>query len=293
MFAQDYPRDRIETVVVDDGSEDDTCQVVAACGGVCLPRQANAGAAAARNRGIARSSGEWVAFLDSDDVWLPNKLREQFELVGRAPHVGMVISDGISFGRSVDTVFDMCTSIRKCGRSRLSERGYELTGRLARSLSEQNFVFTSSAVVRRDLLGNDPFDPDLWGLEDYDLWLRLAGRTVFGVVDGVLVRKRQHDSNSSDSRRRMAQSWMKLMSKADRGLLPIAPRAARLSGTAQWASFAAENYLLAGDWAGAARAFGCCLRDPDLETTRRILKRSLAANKVLRSVVGRIRRRRD
>lgn len=293
VLAQDYSQGKIEIIVVDDGSGDGTCQVVAGYDGVRLLRQANAGAAAARNRGMEHCTGEWVALLDSDDVWLPDKLREQFELAGRLPEAGLIISDGVSFGRSAETVFGMCTSIRRCGRRGITERGYELTGRVHTSLIEQNFVLASSVLVRRDLLGSDPFDPNLWGIEDYELWLRLAERTVFAFVDGVLVRKRQHGTNSSDSRRLIARSWMRLVSKVDRGLLPLGPRAVRLSGTAQWASFAAENYLLAGDWAGAARAFGCYLREPDMATTQRILRRPLAANKVLRSVVRKLRRRRD
>ena len=202
------------------------------------------------------------------------------------------MTDGVSFGRSVERVFEMCASIGRCGRRSVTGRGYELTSRVHTSLVEENFVLASSVLVRRDLLGKDPFDPDLWGLEDYELWLRLAERTAFAFVDGVLVRKRQHGGNSSDSRRRVALSWMRLISKVDRGLLPVAPKAVRLSGTALWASFAAENYLLAGDWAGAARAFGCYMRAPDRATTCRIFKRPLATNSALRRAVGVLERRR-
>src|SRR5262245_30132400 len=78
VFAQDYPE--LEVVVVDDGSTDDTCAVVEGYGDrVKLIRQRNAGAAVARNEGMRRASGEYVAFLDSDDLWLPGKLRLQID----------------------------------------------------------------------------------------------------------------------------------------------------------------------------------------------------------------------
>src|SRR5690242_3384038 len=76
VVGQDYPA--VEVLVVDDGSTDDTCGIVTSYGStVTLVRQSNAGAAVARNEGMRRARGEYVALLDADDVWLPGKLKAQ------------------------------------------------------------------------------------------------------------------------------------------------------------------------------------------------------------------------
>ena len=83
----------IEIIVVDDGSDDDTCQVVSAYGdAVQLVRQNNQGAAAARNKGIEQSRGEFIAFLDADDYWLKNFLRQTVDFLEATPHAVAVLT---------------------------------------------------------------------------------------------------------------------------------------------------------------------------------------------------------
>src|SRR5688500_14867542 len=78
VLAQDYPADRREIIVVDDGSTDDTPQVLARYADrVKIIRQANAGVCAATERGLSETRGELIATLDADDVWLPGKLHRQ------------------------------------------------------------------------------------------------------------------------------------------------------------------------------------------------------------------------
>jgi glycosyltransferase involved in cell wall biosynthesis len=84
----------LELVVVDDGSTDETPQVVQGYGSrVRYVRQPNAGVASARNRGVAESSGRYVAFLDADDVWLPGKLERQLEALAARPSARVCHSD--------------------------------------------------------------------------------------------------------------------------------------------------------------------------------------------------------
>lgn len=89
VFAQDYRP--IEVIVVDDGSTDDTAVVVRSFPGVRYIHQANQGPPAARNTGLANSTGELIAFLDADDRWTPNKLSAQARYLAEHPEVGCVI----------------------------------------------------------------------------------------------------------------------------------------------------------------------------------------------------------
>ena len=77
----------LEVIVVDDGSEDDTPTVLTSLGVAVRPVfQAHAGVSAARNTGIRMARGEWLAFLDSDDLWLPQKLQKQLDFFRTHPH---------------------------------------------------------------------------------------------------------------------------------------------------------------------------------------------------------------
>jgi glycosyltransferase involved in cell wall biosynthesis len=88
-----------EIIVVDDGSTDSTCAVVRAYGDrVVLLRHDRRGPAAARNRGLERATGDWIAFLDSDDVWMPTKLEKQLQYLDRHPQCGFVHTGYYEFG---------------------------------------------------------------------------------------------------------------------------------------------------------------------------------------------------
>ena len=158
--AQDWPG--LEVIVVDDGSTDGTPAVLErlAAEGVRCFRQENAGAASARNRGIREARGEWVAFLDADDFWLPGKLAAQFEALAARPAAAFSYTDVM-----VRTA-DGAESVLPCpGRGRP----------LLTQLLAGNVFATPSALVRRDCFDEvGLFDPALRTGEDWDMWLRLA-----------------------------------------------------------------------------------------------------------------------
>lgn len=158
-----------EVIVADDGSSDDTVALVRHLGvansGVPVTVVANvhAGPGAARNAGIRAASGEWIAFLDSDDFWLPQKLEAVAVAVGKQPDANIfchaeehVHLDGSAMPFDYGALHDP---------SKL----------LVRQLYRRNLFSTSAVVCRRSLLfDHGMFDETLMSSQDYELWLRLA-----------------------------------------------------------------------------------------------------------------------
>lgn len=196
-----------EGIVVDDGSTPDH-NYEAACDidhRIRLIHQRNGGPSIARNLGILTSDSRYIAFLDSDDLWESTKLRQQIELLDRHPEFNLCFTD---FSRSEDAQGTE-SSLRNY---RKRTPGYEF-----HDLLHENFVATSSVVVRREALAlTGLFNPDLMGPEDLDLWLRFARLGEFGFIDSVLVRKRDHKENLSSSlvftrnHVKMLNLWLKI-----------------------------------------------------------------------------------
>jgi len=170
--------DGVEVIVVDDGSDDDTRQRL----GPFLPRirylyQEHAGVSAARNAGIRLARGEWLAFLDSDDLWLPQKLSRQMEYLKR--HPGFLICQ-------TEEVW------MRSGRRWNPKRHHQKpSGHCFEALLERCLVSPSAVMLHRDLVrevGN--FDESLPACEDYDLWLRIGWRYPIGLLPVPLVIKR-------------------------------------------------------------------------------------------------------
>lgn len=170
----------LEALVIDDGSSDDTAAVAKAFAPlVTYLRQDNGGVAAARNLGIRRATAPLVAFLDSDDLWLPHKLERQLAFLRRHPAVGLLYARMWSY--HVD---------------RPSERNLE-PRTVAHSFDEllngPNTITTSTVIVRRecfDVVG--VFDPSLPTVEDHELWLRIARRFPLAFLDEPLAEYRRH-----------------------------------------------------------------------------------------------------
>lgn len=179
-----------EAIVVNNHSEDHTVDVVKAFGDprLRLEHIHNQGIiAASRNKGISLSRGEWVAFLDSDDSWEPDKLERS--LTGA--------------GADADLISHREAVVRDGKVLSVSPRFEEADAAYRRLLFDGTCFSPSAALVRRTLLekiGGFREDPDFVTVEDYDLWLRLvqAGAKV-RFVDAVLSSYRLHDGNASAS----------------------------------------------------------------------------------------------
>lgn len=171
----------VEVVVVDDGSTDDTASCLAPFGSsIRVVRQEHQGPAVARNAGLRASSGSLVAFLDSDDLWMPRKLDKCVSVLLARLEVGVVYT--------ALRIHEMDTG----RRYRLAQ--YTFGGWMARSLFlECKGVNTSTLVVRRTCLDTvNGFDEDFFRAQDWDLMLRLAEEFQYAHVPEVLTERRMH-----------------------------------------------------------------------------------------------------
>jgi glycosyltransferase involved in cell wall biosynthesis len=177
-----------ELIVVDDGSTDDTEEVLKPYRNlVRYVRKDNGGPASARNLGIRQARGQLIAFQDADDIWLPDKLQRQVDYLRDHPNIGVVFSDVTFFGAEGR---ETC-----CVKQRFSAEA----GMTFDNLFHDHFVGMSTVVVRSSCLNEvGLFDESLIGAEDYNLYLRLAKRFQFGFLDEPLIKKRLHENNLSN-----------------------------------------------------------------------------------------------
>jgi glycosyltransferase involved in cell wall biosynthesis len=180
----------LEVIVVDDGSTDDTAMVLKETYGDSIRycHQNNQGVSAARNRGIAESNGEWVAFLDSDDQWEKEKLTWQFQALDRfAPQCGACYTDVRFFNHSeTRTMFQMAEENYR--HEDAMGTNSEVLRLLVRPGGSGMVVCLSSFIVRRDLITKaGDFNTAILYTEDSDFLFRLGTVTGFCYVNLPLV----------------------------------------------------------------------------------------------------------
>ena len=175
VLAQTYQAKEI--IVIDDASSDNTTELLLNYPDIKLLNfDTNLGVSAARNAGIARSKSDWVAFLDSDDEWLPQKLQRQVDIANTDSNMLIFHTDEI-WVRNGKRVNPMNKHAKPDG-----------------SVYEESLplccVSPSSILLKREVLGKcGVFDETLPACEDYDLWLRLFSRYPVKLIDEQLLIK--------------------------------------------------------------------------------------------------------
>ncbi|NKB77891.1 MAG: glycosyltransferase [Gammaproteobacteria bacterium] len=166
-----------EVIVIDDGSSDDTHEILIRYGdSIRIVSQSNQGVSAARNAGIGISNGKWIALLDSDDEWMENKLEKQVEMLSSNPEFKICHTDEIW--------------IRNGRRVNAMKKHAKPDGWIFNRCLPLCCVSPSSVLINREVLDHvGLFDESLPACEDYDLWLRIFSQYSALLVPENLIKK--------------------------------------------------------------------------------------------------------
>lgn len=213
--VSEYIRDAIESfliqsytstelIIVNDGSTDDLKarikDLVIQNKNISYIEQENRGVSAARNLAIKYAKGDWIAFLDADDIWYKNKLSIQMQAIGDCVWSH---SDSHYFGLGYEN---------NPKRSDLSEM---FEGNIFLKLLEENFITTSSILIRKEtLLKFGGFDENMEALEDWRLWLSIAKNYPISLVKKPLLKYRMYPSSTSKKARKMLPLHLQVVDSA-------------------------------------------------------------------------------
>ncbi len=177
----------LEIIIVDDGSKDQTREMIHSFKDPRIKYfyQENQGLSASRNRALALSSGEYIAILDHDDTWEPDKLELQAKLLGEKPEVGLVYSDALMTGENrKDISFFSINSPHR--------------GKVTEILIRRNFIPCPTVLMRKSFMEQiAPFRTDLQIAEEYEYFLRLSLVCEFDYINMPLAKYRLHPGNAS------------------------------------------------------------------------------------------------
>ena len=201
VFAQTFTD--YEVIVVNDGSPDDTADLLrplAAAGRIRYIEQPNQGQSVARNRGITEARGEFIALLDDDDLWPSDKLEWQVSALRSQPEAVLVYGYSEIFGGKPTAPLP-------------GKEGY--SGEVQAAFLQQNQITSPGQTLIRanTLKAVGGFDPQLWGIDDWDLYIRLAETGPFIFCARPALRYRLHAANASKNLWRMYTNEILLREK--------------------------------------------------------------------------------
>lgn len=195
VLSQTFPD--VELIVVDDGSTDNTREIIAA---IQDPRliyiyQPNRERSAARNAGLSAAQGAYIAFLDDDDFFLPEKLELQLQALAEDAAAGVVYSDVL--------LCDSQGHRLEIAATAMGAQGHP-TGDIFEALTRKNFLTIGAALVRRTCLPPAiRFDESINAFEDWDFWLRVAQEHGFTYQASPVACYRMHGAMTSHNRQKM------------------------------------------------------------------------------------------
>ncbi|MGH1350660.1 MAG: glycosyltransferase family 2 protein [Methyloligellaceae bacterium] len=244
VLAQTFKN--FELIIVDDGSSDNSQELIAA---IDDPRiryhvlEKNGGVSAARNAGVALARAEYVAFQDSDDLWLQDKLMSQYEAVAQSDVVGASYTSFILYDPSA-------SSSNSLKRIPFSD-GRRMSGKIFETLADDNTVSTQTLFVKKSLFEEvGGFDSRVNIGEDWDLALRLSKITEFAFISDPQVLVYNTPGSLLHSHRvNFARSKEVVLEKLDEDF-----RASKKHHTLHW-YIVARTYAKCGEWARAKSAF--------------------------------------
>jgi glycosyltransferase involved in cell wall biosynthesis len=263
VLQQGYPN--LQIIAVNDGSTDPTLSVLRTFGDdVLVLDRANGGAAAARNTGLRHAKGDFIAFLDGDDIWFPGKLDVQVRYLEDHSEVGLVFTDWTIWEESPDGC--RTESAPADGGSPDGAIDPSQSGWLYHQLLLECILNTSTVVIRSPIVRRiGEFDESLKNGQDYDYWLRVSRVAEIHKLAASLAVYRHHGGNSTHQPKPSNYAYIVLTRAlarwGPRGPDGRAPDPAALRNRLAGLCFSfARNRYWSGDAARARASLGQCLR---------------------------------
>ena len=202
LFQQTFQD--FEAIAIDDGSQDRTLEILQSISDsrLTIYSYANSGPSASRNRGIFHATGEYIAFLDADDLWTPDKLEAQLKALQNHPKAALAYS--------------WTDYIDEAGNFVKNGKHITVSGNVYECILVNNFIENGSnpLVYRHVFSEMGKFDEQFFGVEDWDMWNRIAARYEFVAVPKVQILYRVMPSSTSTNVSQQEQQSLKAIEKA-------------------------------------------------------------------------------
>jgi len=207
---QTHPIDEI--IVIDDGSVDNTQQLIQSqTKNIIYLKQDNQGPSAARNAGIKRAKGDWIAFLDADDQWIENKIEKQLDALSLSPELHLLAGDMQEIGMNNEVMTQSVLAKHNLLQPFQLNQSRAIHHALAQLVSK-NFIPTGTVLVKRStVLEAGLFNKDIRFGEDLELWAKIAAKHPITCLPEILMLRRLHQQNATNATAAMLADLVNVM----------------------------------------------------------------------------------